>query len=86
MGTGCSDGFGIWIQLAWQRGNQVYEILYGFHELANENYLAKYGEESSLKRKRYENMKKRAKEYLKRPTSYGKIENDFYSTLKDIGL
>lgn len=64
-----------------------YSILYEFHKAANENYLEMYRFESSRKRKRYEEMKDKAKQYLKTPPVFDTGRgDDIPSILKEIGL
>lgn len=70
-----------------KKAHPFYSILYGFHQMANENYLAMYRFESSKKRKRYEEMKAKARQYLKTPPVFDTGEGDNISSiLKEIGL
>ena len=70
-----------------KKSHPFYSVLYGFHQAANENYLEMYRFESSEKRKRYEEMKAKARQYLKTPPVFdtGKGD-DISSILKEIGL
>lgn len=70
-----------------KKSHPFYSVLYGFHQAANENYLEMYRFESSEKRKRYEEMKEKARQYLKTPPVFdtGKCD-DISSILKEIGL
>ena len=70
-----------------KKSHKFYSVLYGFHQAANENYLEMYRFESSKKRKRYEEMKEKARQYLKTPPVFKeKRWNDISSILKEIGL
>ena len=70
-----------------KKSHPFYSVLYAFHQAANENYLEMYRFESSEKRKRYEEMKAKARKYLKTPPVFdtGKGD-DISSILKEIGL
>lgn len=70
-----------------KREHPFYSVLYGFHRAANENYLEMYRFESSEKRKRYEEMKAKTKQYLKTPPVFKeKRLDEISSILKEIGL
>lgn len=70
-----------------KKSHPFYSVLYGFHQAANENYLEMYRFESSEKRKRYEGMKAKARQYLKTPPVFDTGNgDDISSILKEIGL
>lgn len=70
-----------------KKSHPFYSVLYGFHQAANDNYLEMYRFESSEKRKRYEEMKAKAKQYLKTPPVFKeKRLDEISSILKEIGL
>ena len=70
-----------------KKSHPFYSVLYGFHQAANENYLEMYRFESSEKRKRYEKMKAKARQYLKTPPVFDTGNgDDISSILKEIGL
>ena len=70
-----------------KKSHPFYSVLYGFHQAANDNYLEMYRFESSEKRKRYEEMKAKAKQYLKTPPVFKeKRLDEISSVLKEIGL
>lgn len=70
-----------------KKSHPFYSVLYGFHQVANENYLEKYRFESSKKRERYEEMKAKARQYLRTPPVFDTGEgDDISSILKEIGL
>lgn len=70
-----------------KREHPFYSVLYGFHRAANENYLEMYRAESSSRRKKYEELKAKAKQYLKTPPVFKEKRGDEISSiLKEIGL
>ena len=70
-----------------KKSHPFYSVLYGFHQAANEHYLEVYRFDSSKKRKRYEEMKAKAKQYLKTPPVFDTGNGDDISLiLKEIGL
>jgi len=70
-----------------RKSNPFYDVLYGFHEAANANYLEMYRAESMKRRIRYEELKEKAKEYLKNPPVFEeKPKDDLWAILNDIGI
>ena len=70
-----------------KKSHPFYSVLDGFHQAANENYLEMYRFESSEKRKRYEKMKAKARQYLDTPPVFDTGNgDDISSILKEIGL
>lgn len=70
-----------------KKTHPFYSVLYGFHRAANENYLEMYRFESSAKRKKYDELKAKAKQYLKTPPVFDDKNSDKISSiLKEIGL
>lgn len=47
-----------------RKKSELYDVLYGFHEVANEKYMSIYGNESSDLHRRYEKIKEKAKSII----------------------
>lgn len=70
-----------------RKSNPFYDVLYGFHKAANANYLDMYRAKRTKRRIRYEELKEKAKEYLKNPTVFEeKRKDDLWAILNDIGI